>query len=155
MPPTLKSLASLYKPLTTEFIQSELVKINAEKSCWKFQQLANDQLLLIANYKLKSFPKTWLFLSDIARIAHKTKHHPTIINTYNRIELHLTTHDAKNQVTIKDLDLARYIQECYLRHTVKASKFDEVRDFVTDLSDQSLLSHVSKEIENLVSKDKN
>jgi len=42
-------------------------------------------------------------------MAERQNHHPTIINTYNRVRLELTTHDAGNTVTEKDRGLARAI----------------------------------------------
>ena len=36
-------------------------------------------------------------------------HHPTWCNTYNSVEIHVTTHSAGNRVTEKDVNLAEFI----------------------------------------------
>jgi 4a-hydroxytetrahydrobiopterin dehydratase len=41
-------------------------------------------------------------------------HHPTWTNTYNRIHVSLSTHDAGNQVTQKDWDLAQILDTIFL-----------------------------------------
>jgi 4a-hydroxytetrahydrobiopterin dehydratase len=40
-------------------------------------------------------------------------HHPTWINTYNRIQVKLTTHDAVNTITQYDRELAKVLDEVY------------------------------------------
>ena len=40
-------------------------------------------------------------------------HHPNWSNVYNRVEIHLNTHDAGNIVTDKDHQLARAIDKVY------------------------------------------
>ncbi len=43
-------------------------------------------------------------------LAEAHGHHPDIDIRYNRVMLALVTHDAGNQVTQKDLDLARAVE---------------------------------------------
>ena len=48
----------------------------------------------------------------MVRISHQAEeqdHHPEIYNCFNRVEISLSTHDAGNKVTKKDLKLARAI----------------------------------------------
>ena len=45
----------------------------------------------------------------MAEESEEMDHHPTIINTYNRVELRLCTHSAGNKVTDKDLILSKKI----------------------------------------------
>jgi 4a-hydroxytetrahydrobiopterin dehydratase len=40
-------------------------------------------------------------------------HHPTWTNTYNKVEITLTTHDADNKVTAKDRKLAAAIDQIF------------------------------------------
>ena len=48
--------------------------------------------------------------------AEKMNHHPTWSNTWNQVDIHLTTHDAGNTVTEKDHALAQARQAAgYLR----------------------------------------
>jgi 4a-hydroxytetrahydrobiopterin dehydratase len=45
----------------------------------------------------------------LALVSEKMNHHPDIHWVYNRIRLHLSTHDAEGGVTDKDRALARAI----------------------------------------------
>jgi 4a-hydroxytetrahydrobiopterin dehydratase len=47
----------------------------------------------------------------VAFLAEAYGHHPDIDIRYNRVTLALTTHDAGNQVTQKDVDLARAVEQ--------------------------------------------
>ncbi len=49
------------------------------------------------------------FIDRVADEAHEARHHPEILNTYNRVVMTLTTHD-EGGVTEKDLALARAIE---------------------------------------------
>jgi 4a-hydroxytetrahydrobiopterin dehydratase len=40
-------------------------------------------------------------------------HHPTWTNTYNRIHIVLSTHDAGNKVTEKDWELANELDQVF------------------------------------------
>jgi 4a-hydroxytetrahydrobiopterin dehydratase len=55
------------------------------------------------------------FMQNAAPFISETDHHPTWSNTYNRVHVIITTHDAGNQVTEKDHKLANYLDELYKR----------------------------------------
>lgn len=61
---------------------------------------------LIAQFKFKDFKEAFAFLTEIALISEKMNHHPTWSNTYNKVEIRLSTHDAGNTITEKDRKLA-------------------------------------------------
>lgn len=72
------------------------------------------------SYQEQSLQKTFVFqnfreaISFIVRLgfeAEALNHHPELKNVYNKVEIRLTTHDAGNQVTAKDLQLARQIED--------------------------------------------
>ena len=48
-------------------------------------------------------------MTKVAILAEKDNHHPTWSNTWNTVEVWLSTHDAGNIVTEKDLALAKAI----------------------------------------------
>lgn len=50
-------------------------------------------------------------MTKVAALAEKHNHHPTWTNTYNKVEIWLTTHDAGNAITQKDEDLADAIDQ--------------------------------------------
>ncbi len=53
-------------------------------------------------------------MSQVALQAEKADHHPNWSNVYNRVSIHLTTHDAGNTVTAKDVDLAVAINQIFV-----------------------------------------
>jgi 4a-hydroxytetrahydrobiopterin dehydratase len=70
---------------------------------------ANNEL--VTQLKFKDFKEAFAFMAEVALIAEKMNHHPTWINTYNKVEIRLSTHDAGNTVTEKDRKLANSITE--------------------------------------------
>ncbi len=60
------------------------------------------------SYRFISFPDAIAFINAVALLAEEANHHPEIQNVYNRVTLHLTTHDAGG-LTEKDLALAKQI----------------------------------------------
>ncbi len=71
---------------------------------WKQE---NDKLS--REFEFKNFVEAFSFLTKIAIEAEKANHHPEIYNVYNKVSISLSTHDAGNKVTEKDLKLARII----------------------------------------------
>jgi 4a-hydroxytetrahydrobiopterin dehydratase len=72
----------------------------------------------------QALEKTYLFnnFEDVMRFMvlatpyiSEQNHHPTWSNTYNQLHVKLTTHDAGNQVTEKDKELASFFDSLYLR----------------------------------------
>jgi 4a-hydroxytetrahydrobiopterin dehydratase len=66
---------------------------------------------LTRDFAFNSFAEALAFINRVGEMAERQNHHPTIINTYNRVRLELTTHDAGNTVTEKDWALARAIDD--------------------------------------------
>lgn len=64
---------------------------------------------LTRDFVFSSFVQAFGFMSQVALLAEVRDHHPNWSNVYNRVSIELTTHDAGNQVTDKDRDLARAI----------------------------------------------
>lgn len=56
---------------------------------------------------LDDFRAAVAFLVRVAFVAEQHGHHPEITNVYNRVTLRLTTHDAGDRLTEKDIALAR------------------------------------------------
>lgn len=61
-------------------------------------------------FKFKNFREAISFIVRLSFEAEERNHHPEIRNVYNSVTLHLSTHDAGNQVTEKDLQLAEIIE---------------------------------------------
>ena len=79
-------------------------------------ELKNINLWVITDEKLyrmikfKNFITAFSFMTHIAILSEKLNHHPEWKNTYNQVEIWLTTHDAKG-ITAKDIELAKLIDE--------------------------------------------
>ncbi len=64
---------------------------------------------LYKKFQFKDFNAAFAFMTSVALLAEKADHHPTWTNTWNTVEIWLSTHDAGNVVTKKDRDLADQI----------------------------------------------
>ncbi len=62
---------------------------------------------LVVRWTFPSFGEVLEFMADAREGIEAADHHPTWTNTYNRLEVRLTTHDAGNRVTTKDVELAK------------------------------------------------
>ena len=69
--------------------------------------LHNDTLQ--REFIFQDFVGAFGFMTQVALLAEKVDHHPNWYNVYNRVTITLTTHDADNTVTHKDLALASAI----------------------------------------------
>ncbi|MFP4224851.1 MAG: 4a-hydroxytetrahydrobiopterin dehydratase [Phycisphaeraceae bacterium] len=58
-----------------------------------------------------SFREAISFIVRLAFHAEAMNHHPDLHNSYNVVEIALTTHDAGDEVTLKDVELARQVQQ--------------------------------------------
>jgi 4a-hydroxytetrahydrobiopterin dehydratase len=72
--------------------------------------LSGDQKSLHRAFKFKTFAEAWSFMTHVALIAEKMNHHPDWSNSYNKVDISLSTHDLGG-ITAKDLELARAITE--------------------------------------------
>lgn len=68
---------------------------------------------LIKNFEFRDFIQAFSFMTSVALIAEKKNHHPTWTNTWNKVIISLSTHDAGDTITEKDHELANAIDELY------------------------------------------
>jgi 4a-hydroxytetrahydrobiopterin dehydratase len=61
---------------------------------------------LVKEFKFVDFIQAMVWMNKAAIIIEDLNHHPTWTNTYNSVQVVLTTHDAGNTVTEKDRQLA-------------------------------------------------
>ena len=66
---------------------------------------------LYRKYEFKTFVEAFSFITAVALLIEKADHHPTWTNTYNKVEIWLSTHDAGDVITEKDTKLAKQIDE--------------------------------------------
>ena len=78
------------------------------------QQLAGlngwslNQNKLYRQFVFENFIEAFGFMSRVALLAETMNHHPEWSNVYNRVEIHLTTHDADG-ISKRDFALAEQI----------------------------------------------
>ena len=60
------------------------------------------------HFKFKDFSEAFGFMARVALLAEKQDHHPEWSNTFNRVQIVLSTHDAKGLST-RDVVLAQAI----------------------------------------------
>jgi 4a-hydroxytetrahydrobiopterin dehydratase len=72
--------------------------------------LATDEKSIRQSFKFKNFAEAWSFMTHVALLAEKADHHPDWSNSYNKVEISLSTHDAGG-VTKKDIALAKAITD--------------------------------------------
>jgi 4a-hydroxytetrahydrobiopterin dehydratase len=70
---------------------------------WKLK----DQIIQ-KDFKFKNFIEAFGFMSQVALIAESLNHHPDWSNVYNKVSIHLTTHDVGG-LSEKDFLLAKKI----------------------------------------------
>ncbi|MBP6696289.1 MAG: 4a-hydroxytetrahydrobiopterin dehydratase [Flavobacteriales bacterium] len=61
------------------------------------------------SFKFKDFSEAFAFMTRVAMEAEKLGHHPTWTNTWNTVDIALSTHDAGGAITEKDQALAKAI----------------------------------------------
>lgn len=66
---------------------------------------------LSRTFMFKNFIEAFGFMTRVALVAEKMNHHPEWSNVYNKVEIHLTSHDAGDIVTDKDKKLAAEIDK--------------------------------------------
>jgi 4a-hydroxytetrahydrobiopterin dehydratase len=64
---------------------------------------------LYRKFEFANFSEAFAFMARVALLAEQQQHHPLWTNVYNRVEIWLTTHDAGNNLTVKDIALAEAI----------------------------------------------
>lgn len=64
---------------------------------------------LYQKFTFKDFSEAFSFMTRVALAAEKADHHPKWTNTYNTVEIWLSTHDAGDVVTEKDRVLSKQI----------------------------------------------
>ena len=65
---------------------------------------------LAKTFTFGDFREALAFIVRVGFEAEARDHHPNLTNVYNRVGLALTTHDAGDRVTQKDVDLAAAIE---------------------------------------------
>ena len=60
-------------------------------------------------FTFKNFSEAFAFMTRVALLAEKRGHHPDWSNSWNKVDISLTTHDAGSTVTDNDREMAAAI----------------------------------------------
>jgi 4a-hydroxytetrahydrobiopterin dehydratase len=66
---------------------------------------------LCKTFAFNSFEAAMDWMSNLTKAITKLNHHPVWSNTYNKVSVQLSTHDAGNTITEKDRQLAFLMDE--------------------------------------------
>lgn len=88
-------------PLTETQIQTALSQFPG----WSYENQAFSK-----RFQFQNFREAISFIVRLSFEAEALNHHPELKNVYHTVEMRLTTHDAGNQVTGKDLALLEAIE---------------------------------------------
>jgi 4a-hydroxytetrahydrobiopterin dehydratase len=67
-------------------------------------------------FSLEDFREAMTFITRISYEAEDLVHHPELFNVYSSVDIALSTHDAGDRVTEKDVELAKRIQTLFTKH---------------------------------------
>ena len=93
------------KKYSEETIESELKQLKD----WRLIDNSIEK-----KFKFLDFSQALAFIIQVGLLAEKSNHHPDLFNTYNKVIIRLSTHDADG-VTDKDIDLAKNIEKIFVK----------------------------------------
>lgn len=94
------------QPLSQSAIETALKElIKKSDMSWSIKQEK-----LYKEFKFSDFVAAFGFMTQVAMLAERANHHPEWSNVYNKVAIHLTTHDAGG-ISQKDFALASEISE--------------------------------------------
>ena len=73
-------------------------------------ELSDDGTSLSKTFEFEDFPQAFAFMTRVAFYAEKWDHHPDWSNTYNKVQVTLTTHDVGG-LSAQDPKLARKMDQ--------------------------------------------
>ena len=94
-----------------ELTPAEIAAALAGLPQWRLEQNK-----LVRTWRFSSFQTAIAFMHDCVPDIDRLDHHPEWSNVYDRVTVHLTTHDAGNHVTAIDVTLARLLDAQAVHH---------------------------------------
>lgn len=91
-------------PLSEQEIKQELENLDG----WSFEDDT-----ITKDFSFSNFKEAMAFMVRVGFEAEALVHHPDWSNVYNSVSITLSTHDAGDKVTEKDIKLAKAIEEIY------------------------------------------
>ncbi|MCE7798788.1 4a-hydroxytetrahydrobiopterin dehydratase [Sphingobium sufflavum] len=93
--------------MAAQLTESERGLLLGELSGWTTTE---DGTAISRAFQFTGFSEAFAFMARVALLAEKMDHHPDWSNSYNKVEISLTSHDAGG-LTRRDATLARAIDE--------------------------------------------
>jgi 4a-hydroxytetrahydrobiopterin dehydratase len=75
---------------------------------------------LVTEITFEDFSQAWAFMTEVAILAERKNHHPEWANSWNKVSISLSTHDAGGVITEKDRKLADGITKIYERYQYRS-----------------------------------
>lgn len=94
--------------LNQDEIDLSLKSLNKESS--EYWEIVDSKLY--REFIFTNFVSAFGFMTQVAILAEKANHHPEWSNVYNKVIIHLTTHDAKG-ISKLDFELAEEISKLF------------------------------------------
>jgi len=90
--------------LNQDLIDKSLKQLNNEsEGLWEIKEEK-----LFSAFSFPNFISAFGFMTQVAMLAERSNHHPEWSNSYNKVDIYLTTHEA-NGITKRDFELAQKI----------------------------------------------
>ncbi|ORC88595.1 pterin-4-alpha-carbinolamine dehydratase [Trypanosoma theileri] len=94
--------------------QSDISRALQNIKGWRIEE--KDENVIYRDFEFRDFKQAMLFMNAVADVCEAVGHHPSWTNTYNKVHVRLTTHDAGNRVTQRDLNLAERMNDIFTRN---------------------------------------
>lgn len=92
------------EPINNDRIEKELKELDG----WSFSDNKIHREMTFSDFR-----EAISFMVRVGFDAEEQVHHPEWTNVYNTVSVSLSTHDAGDKVTQKDIDLAKAIDKIY------------------------------------------
>ena len=89
-------------PLTKEEVSLKLSDLEG----WEYKDS-----VIYKTFSFLNFRQALLFVLNVGFIAEKMNHHPELWNSYTKVKIVLCTHESGDQVTERDLSMAKEINK--------------------------------------------
>lgn len=93
--------------MTQKLNEQEITQALESLNGWNIE---DDGSALFRQFVFDDFNQAFGFMNRVALYADKHDHHPEWFNVYNRVDIRLSTHDARG-ITDKDIQLAQFINQ--------------------------------------------
>lgn len=100
--------SKLIQPLSRSKVLNSLMGTDLNR--WNIVLATGDEdkaKALTREFVFENFSEAFAFMTRTAMEAEKLNHHPEWKNVYNKVDVVLSTHDAGNFVTDRDVQLAK------------------------------------------------